>query len=233
MLDGYLCGVLIQPRLIDEAEWLPGIFDFDGRAAHRRRPGLARPHHHPHAAATVPCSALCRAGLVRPAVVDQPEDEAAASGDQPLSEAEQLQHDTYAVWCRPHGRCWPGLGFAPCTGALSESWARSTSPASTPALARLFRHLPAETDEEKETRHAGPRAPAQGRGRRRRGAGGLRRRPQRPDACRALPRGHHPARPAQGRPQRPCPAALAASSRPVTASERAAGRRACAASAAG
>lgn len=32
MLDGYLCGVLVQPRLIPPEEWLPPIFDMDGRA---------------------------------------------------------------------------------------------------------------------------------------------------------------------------------------------------------
>jgi len=29
MLDGYLCGVLVQPRMIDIEEWLPNIFDYD------------------------------------------------------------------------------------------------------------------------------------------------------------------------------------------------------------
>lgn len=31
MLDGYLCGVLVQPRLIPTDEWLPPIFDYDGQ----------------------------------------------------------------------------------------------------------------------------------------------------------------------------------------------------------
>ena len=30
MLDGYLCCVLVQPRLIEVDEWLPNIFDYDG-----------------------------------------------------------------------------------------------------------------------------------------------------------------------------------------------------------
>ena len=30
MLDGYLCGVICQPRLIEVDEWLPNIFDYDG-----------------------------------------------------------------------------------------------------------------------------------------------------------------------------------------------------------
>lgn len=31
MLDGYLCGVLVQPRLIPIEEWLPPIFDYEGK----------------------------------------------------------------------------------------------------------------------------------------------------------------------------------------------------------
>ena len=32
MLDGYLCGVLVQPRPIGPDEWLPPVFDLDGAA---------------------------------------------------------------------------------------------------------------------------------------------------------------------------------------------------------
>ncbi len=31
-LDGYLCGVLVQPERIEAASWLPPIFDYDGQA---------------------------------------------------------------------------------------------------------------------------------------------------------------------------------------------------------
>ena len=30
MLDGYLCGVLVQPLLLEPATWLAHVFDFDG-----------------------------------------------------------------------------------------------------------------------------------------------------------------------------------------------------------
>lgn len=30
-LDGYLCGVLLQPRPVPPEAWLPGVFDLDGR----------------------------------------------------------------------------------------------------------------------------------------------------------------------------------------------------------
>ena len=32
MLDGYLCGVLLQPRPVPEAEWLAHVTDLDGKA---------------------------------------------------------------------------------------------------------------------------------------------------------------------------------------------------------
>ena len=31
MLDGYLCGVIVQPVLLEAATWLAHVFDFDGR----------------------------------------------------------------------------------------------------------------------------------------------------------------------------------------------------------
>ncbi|MFH7041460.1 YecA family protein [Paucibacter sp. JuS9] len=31
MLDGYLCGVLLQPKAVPDAQWLPAIFDSEGR----------------------------------------------------------------------------------------------------------------------------------------------------------------------------------------------------------
>ena len=32
-LDGYLCGVLLQPRTVAAARWLPPVSDLDGRPA--------------------------------------------------------------------------------------------------------------------------------------------------------------------------------------------------------
>jgi uncharacterized protein len=33
MVDGYLCGVLLQPRPVPEAQWLPPVVDLDGKPA--------------------------------------------------------------------------------------------------------------------------------------------------------------------------------------------------------
>ena len=40
MLDGYLCGVLVQPILIETEAWLPHVFDFDGQPLPERKSGL-------------------------------------------------------------------------------------------------------------------------------------------------------------------------------------------------
>ena len=32
MLDGFLCGVLVQPVLLESDLWMPHVFDFDGQA---------------------------------------------------------------------------------------------------------------------------------------------------------------------------------------------------------
>lgn len=158
MLDGYLCGVLIQPRLIDEAEWLPGIFDFDDRALPAdadpawldRITTLTRRRH------TALQRSLGEHGWFDPVVVDQPDGdtseaaETTEASDAPLSEAEQLQHDTYAALA-PASRpllAWVS-GFAHALERFPEL-AEFDDPAIDTALARLFRHLPAETDEEKE-----------------------------------------------------------------------------------
>ena len=42
-LDGYLCGVLLQPRVLPLARWLPFVADLDGREA---PPGAARDELH-------------------------------------------------------------------------------------------------------------------------------------------------------------------------------------------
>ena len=44
MLDGYLCGVIVQPVPLEPATWLAHVFDFDGSpVAGVGRPGLAGP----------------------------------------------------------------------------------------------------------------------------------------------------------------------------------------------
>ncbi|MDI4635576.1 UPF0149 family protein [Pelomonas sp. V22] len=142
MLDGYLCGVLVQPRLIPVDEWLPNIFDYDGgllpedvdptwlsrvrELVERRHGALNRQ--------------LVEDGWFDPVVLDldeseapDPEEDAEVAAMSPISR-------TLLPWVAgfQHAQlCFPELSDLPDDAVMA-------------ALARLYRHLPAETDEEKE-----------------------------------------------------------------------------------
>ena len=146
MLDGYLCGVIVQPVLLEPATWLAHVFDFEGRplpdgvdsawldrttALIQRRYGALN-------------RALAEHGWFDPLILepddDAPPDEtgtdaAAETGPTlgPVSEAVMpwvagFQHATAA---------FPDLDELPDDAVMA-------------ALARLYRHLPAETDDERE-----------------------------------------------------------------------------------
>jgi uncharacterized protein len=145
MLDGYLCGVLVQPVLIQPDAWLPHIFDFEGAPLpddvdptwmERTRSLILRRH-----------AALNRSmvedGWFDPLVLEfdeehpretPPEGEPdPLAGLHPVSQSLMpwvagFQHATI---------CFPDLVEMPDDAVMA-------------ALARIFRHLPAETDEEKE-----------------------------------------------------------------------------------
>ncbi len=149
MLDGYLCGVIVQPRLVDIEEWLPNIFDYDGgvlpddvdpawlarvrELVERRHKALNR--------------ALVEDGWFDPVVLDldePPEGEAPATADEgedelyaslsPISRSLLPWVAGFQHACL----CFPELSELPDDAVMA-------------ALARLYRHLPAETPEEKET----------------------------------------------------------------------------------
>ena len=152
MLDGYLCGVLVQPRLIDSDEWLPNIFDYDGgvlpddvdpawlarirELVERRHGALNR--------------AMVEDGWFDPVVLDL--DEPAEPEPIPEGEdAEQTQaRATYAQMSPISRTLMPWVaGFQHACLCFPEL-ADMPNDAVMAALARLYRHLPAETDEEKE-----------------------------------------------------------------------------------
>jgi len=145
MLDGYLCGVLVQPVLLEPATWLAHVFDFDGRPLpddvdaswKERTTGLIVRRH----------VALNRAmlddGWFDPLVLEFDDEHPreplaegqvdAMAGLSPVSQSLMpwvagFQHATL---------CFPDLMEMPDDAVMA-------------ALARLFRHLPAETDEERE-----------------------------------------------------------------------------------
>ena len=154
MLDGYLCGVLVQPRLIEIDEWLPNIFDYDGgllpddadpawlakvrELVERRHAALNRQ--------------LVEDGWFDPVVLDLDEDEeapeaAAAPADDPEQAAAE---ETYAGMSKISRTLMPWVAGFQHACLCFPDLAEMDDEAVMAAMARLYRHLPAETDEEKE-----------------------------------------------------------------------------------
>ena len=157
MLDGYLCGVLVQPVLLQPEAWLAHVFDFDARplpddvapAWHDRVVALALRR---HAALN---RSLVEDGRFEPLVLD-PDPEAPAEGDaaevpssatmEATADAVEVDPETSAIsqalmpWVagfQHAALCFPDLSELPDDAVMA-------------ALARLYRHLPAETAEERE-----------------------------------------------------------------------------------
>jgi len=145
MLDGYLCGVIVQPVLLEQATWLAHVFDFEGRplpdsvdrAWQQRTTALIARR---HAALN---RALAEDGWFDPLVLEIDEagsDEAAvpdevdaAANLPPISRALM----PWVAGFQHAAGCFPDLEEVEDDGVMA-------------ALARLYRHLPAETDEERE-----------------------------------------------------------------------------------
>jgi len=138
MLDGYLCGVLVQPVLLEPAAWLPHVFDFDATplpddvdaAWHQRTTALIlrryRALNH----------AMVEDGWFDPLVLEPDPDAASASDDAPSNPISQSLMPWVAGF-QHAALCFPDLMEMPDDAVMN-------------ALARLWRHLPAETPEERE-----------------------------------------------------------------------------------
>ncbi|MED5620877.1 UPF0149 family protein [Ideonella sp. BN130291] len=144
MLDGYLCGVLAQPRLIERTEWLPPVFDLEGRSL----PDTV------DAAWLARCTALLEkrhAALNRGMAEDGWFDPVLhESMPEPDPEAGSDAADVWAGMpeiSRPLFSWVAGFQYAttvfPELTSLDEDEVVS-------ALDRVFRHLPPETDEDRE-----------------------------------------------------------------------------------
>ena len=139
MLDGYLCGLLVQPMLIAPQQWLPWVFDAEGRSlpeagdqvAHERAQALTLRRH------TALNRALLDDAWFHPLILED-----ADEADDDADDAAALNAVSRAL--------------LPWVAGFQDACARFPAllelddPAVAPALARLFRHLPAETDEERE-----------------------------------------------------------------------------------
>ncbi|MCV2352905.1 UPF0149 family protein [Paucibacter sp. B2R-40] len=152
MLDGYLCCVLVQPRLIEVDEWLPNIFDYDGGLlpADVDPVWLARIRELVERRHTALNRQMVEDGWFDPVVLDldEPAEPEAIPEDE---DADQKQaRTTYEGMSLISRTLMPWVaGFqhaALCFPELMDM----TDDAVMAALARLYRHLPAETDEERE-----------------------------------------------------------------------------------
>ncbi|MET0518522.1 MAG: UPF0149 family protein [Burkholderiaceae bacterium] len=157
MLDGYLAGVLVQPRLIDIDEWLPNIFDYDGGLLPDDVDAawLARIRELVERRYMALNKALVEDGWFDPVVLDldEPSAEPESAPETPPADETPEQAEARASYAEmsPISRTlmpWVA-GFqhaALCFPELSDM----PDDAVMAALARLYRHLPAETPEEKE-----------------------------------------------------------------------------------
>ncbi len=147
MLEGYLCGVLVQPVLLDAGQWLAPIFDLDGAPL----PATVDPtwldritvliHRH-HAA--------LNHRLVDEAWFDPLVFEAAASDAATPTETPTALDAQAALESPAYPPLWPwvvGFQYAvlqfPALGEVADDEVSAT-------LDRVFRHLPAQTDEERQ-----------------------------------------------------------------------------------
>ena len=138
MLDGYLVGVLVQPRVITTDEWLPPVFDLEGRplAADVDAAWLARCRTLIERRIQALNAAISEDGWFDPLIVD-------IDREPPASEYEPVQSP---------------VSRALLPWAAGFHWAQEQLPelckieedAISSALARIYRHLPAETDEDRE-----------------------------------------------------------------------------------
>ena len=145
MLDGYLCGVLVQPVLLEPATWLAHVFDFDATPL----PESADPAWLARTTALIMRrhAALNRAmeedGWFDPLVLefdDEHPREPLAEGEVDPMEGLHPVSQSLMPWA---------AGFQHACVSFPDLLEMPDDAVSA-ALARLFRHLPAETDEERE-----------------------------------------------------------------------------------
>ena len=162
MLDGYLCGVLVQPLLLEPATWLAHVFDFDGTPLpddadaqwQQRTTALILRR---HAALN---HAMLEDGWFDPLVLEY-DDEPAAPDTAAEAAGAEVEGDDADSRARDQRNAMAGLspisqslmpwvaGFQHATLCFPDLM-ELPDDAVMAALARLFRHLPAETDEERE-----------------------------------------------------------------------------------
>ena len=149
MLDGFLCGVLVQPRLIEADEWLPFVFDAGGHRWGEAEPGAEQQRARAlilrrHAALN---RSIAEFGGFDPFVLEPLPVEADATGSEPAATlrdsvtdapARDPIRDTLSPWVSGFDQA---LEVLPDLLELADPEVDST-------LARLFRFLPGEASPE-------------------------------------------------------------------------------------
>jgi len=149
--------VLVQPRMIDIEEWLPNIFDYDGGVLPEEVDAtwLARIRELVERRYTALNKAMVEDGWFDPVVLDLEEPSEADAGEAAAAAEEVAPEDaearaTYEGMSLISRTLMPWVaGFQHATLCFPEL-ADMPDDAVMAALARLYRHLPAETEEEKE-----------------------------------------------------------------------------------
>ena len=138
MLDGYLVGVLVQPRVIPTDEWLPAVFDLEGAGlpASVDAEWLARCRTLSERRVQALNAAISEDGWFDPLIVD-------TDREPPVSEYDAVQSPvSRALLPWAAGFHWAQEVFAALGDIEDDAIAN--------ALARIYRHLPAETDDDRE-----------------------------------------------------------------------------------
>jgi uncharacterized protein len=138
MLDGYLAGVLVQPRVVPIDEWLPPVFDFERRALPQSADAawLARCKHLIERRRDALNAGISEDGFFDPVIVDVEQLPPASEYEtvtSPVSRA-LLPWAAGFQWAQ---ECFPDLeaGGDDAVGA---------------ALARIYRHLPPGDDADRQ-----------------------------------------------------------------------------------
>ncbi len=140
MLDGFLCGVIVQPVLLEPETWLPHVFDFDAQPL----PDTADPAWHERTTTLVlrRHAALLRqiaeGGWFDPVVLE-PDDWNPPRSDDPAASLNPVSQAVFP-WV---------AGFQLALETFPDLL-ELADPDIDLAIARLYRHLPATSDEERE-----------------------------------------------------------------------------------
>ncbi len=137
MLDGYLAGVLVQPRVVPIEEWLPPVFDFERRALPDSTDAawLARCKNLIERRRDALNAGISEDGFFDPVIVDV---------DQlpPVSEYEEEQSAvSRALMPWSAGFQWAQECFPDLEDTADDAVGA--------ALSRIYRHLPPQADEDK------------------------------------------------------------------------------------